>query len=208
MGTLQARLWRRIYLGFALCLGVMSPLVCWYLIPDFNPITKPLSYFGVAEITAWYWNVSLLILAYALYTNAKRTITNTFKKGQQKILNAILSVSIIGLCFTALISMEYTLIHRISAFTFFLLYNFFVFCFGFIKSRKYVRTGMFSMIIGSLMLLSSLLLLPFPSYGVFEIAYAVLLLIWNVRLFYKRIEKENNTLQQITINQKTVRPTS
>lgn len=193
MGARKARIWRRLYLGFTLSLGLISPLVCWYLIPDFNPITKPLSYFGVAELTAWYWNLSLLILAYGLYTNANRSVCAGFKKPhQRKILHTILLIAIVGLCLTAVISMDYQLMHRISACAFFLVYNFFVFCFGYLKSRRYVRTGIYSMCVGSLMLLSSLLLLPFPSYGVFELAYCLLLLVWNVHLFYKRIEKEDH----------------
>ena len=160
MGTAQARFWRRIYLGISLSLGVISPVICWYMIPDFNPITKPLSY------------------------------------------------SFVALCLTAIVSMDNLIVHRISAYSFFLGYNLFVFSFGFFRSSKYVRKGMFSMIVGSLMLLSSLLLLPFPSYGVFEIVYFLLLLFWNAHLFYKRVETENKALSKELINQETTSPVS
>mgnify|MGYP000022795371 FL=1 len=209
MGVSQARFWRRIYLGFSLSLGIISPLICWYMIPDFNPITKPLSYFGVAEITAWYWNLSLAIIAIALYVNAKRSLPNHFKNSQHlQILFSLLTLSFVGLCLTAIVSMNHLFLHRISAYSFFLGYNLFVFSFGFFRSRKYVRKGMFSMIIGSLMLLSSLLLLPFPSYGVFEIVYFLLLLFWNAHLFYKRVEAEDNTLGKELMQQNTISPTS
>jgi len=209
MGVSQARFWRRIYLGFSLSLGVISPLVCWYMIPDFNPITKPLSYFGVAEITAWYWNHSLVIIAIALYVNAKRSLPNHFKSPRHlQFLFSLLSLSFVGLCLTAIVSMNHLFLHRISAYSFFLGYNLFVFSFGFFRSRKYVRKGMFSMTIGSLMLLSSLLLLPFPSYGVFEIVYFLLLLFWNAHLFYKRVETEDNTLGKELTQQNTTNTTS
>jgi len=201
MGVLQARFWRRIYLGFSLSLGLISPLICWYMVPDFNPITKPLSYFGVAELTAWYWNVSLLLIAVAIYLNSKRSLPHYFNKAiDLKILNSLLVVSFVALCITAIVSMDIRLMHRISAYSFFLTYILFVFSFGFFRSRKYVRKGMFSMIVASLMLLSSLLLIPFPSYGVFEIAYFLLVLFWNGNLFYKRIEKEDSTLLIEMIN--------
>ncbi len=104
--------------------------------------------------------------------------------------------------------MDYLLLHRISAFTFFISYNLFIFCFGMFRSSKYVRKGMFSMFIGSLMLLSSLLLLPFPSYGIFEITYFLLLLYWNGHLFYKRIRIENRSATQEAqqVKQTTLQP--
>jgi len=209
METTQARFWRRVYLGFSLSLGIISPVICWYMIPDFNPITKPLSYFGVAELTSWYWNVSLIIIAFAIYVNAKRSLPSYFKKeAELKFLQTLLSISFVALCLTAIVSMDNLVVHRISAYSFFLGYNLFVFSFGFFHSSKYVRKGMFSMLVGSLMLLSSLLLIPFPSYGVFEIVYFSLLLFWNGHLFYKRMETEDKALIKELVKQEVASPTS
>ena len=192
MSISRARFWRRIYIQFSLFLGVFSPIICWYMIPDFNPIEKPLSYFGVAKITAWYWNASLLIISFAIYINAKKALGFYFsKKLQRTILNCLLIISFFGLFITAIIPMDNVLLHRISASLFFLTYNFFVFCFGVFRSSKDIRKGLFSVVIGSLMLLSSLLLLPFPSYGVFEIVYGLLIFVWNREIFYKRVHKED-----------------
>lgn len=187
---------RRIYLAFSLFLGIASPLLCWYLIPDFNPITKPLSYFGVVEPTDWFWNGSLLIIAIALYINANKSLCNCIKKETYvKILRSVLLIGSVSLCLTALVSMNYLVLHRLSAVSFFLSYNLFVFLFGLFRSLKYVRKGLFSIIIGSSMLLSSLLIIPFPSYGVFELVYIVLVLFWNIGLFSNRIKKEDIELE-------------
>ncbi len=191
MSITKARFWRKFYLIFSLILGIVSPLLCWYMIPDFNPITKPLSYFGVAEITAWYWNASLIIIAFGIYLNAQKATLKLFSKIRaRKALDTLLIISVISLIITALFPMDKTIIHRVSAIGFFLAYNLFIFCFGALKSRKYIRQGMFSMIIGSGMLLSSLLLIPFPSYGVFEIVYFLMALIWNGKLMYSRVKKK------------------
>ena len=61
-----------------------------------------------------------------------------------------------------------------------------------IETIKYLRKGLLSIFVGALMLLSSLLLIPFPSYGVFEIVYVFLIIFWNASLFYKRIIKEDS----------------
>ena len=197
MGISRARFWRRVYLIFSMFLGVASPVICSFMIPDFNPIEKPLSYFGVAELTAWYWNASLIMIAFAIYLNAKKSLRLYFNKPfNLKILHALIIVSFVSLFLTAIVPMDNTLLHRISASSFFLTYNFFVFCFGIFRSLKYVRKGMLSMIVASLMLLSSLLLLPFPSYGVFEIVYGLLILFWNAHLFYKRVLKEDRSINE------------
>ena len=197
MGISRARFWRRVYLIFSMFLGVASPVICSFMIPDFNPIEKPLSYFGVAELTAWYWNASLIMIAFAIYLNAKKSLRLYFNKPFNiKILHALIIISFVSLFLTAIVPMDNTLLHRISASSFFLTYNFFVFCFGIFRSLKYVRKGMLSMIVASLMLLSSLLLLPFPSYGVFEIVYGLLILFWNAHLFYKRVLKEDRSINE------------
>ena len=209
MNIPKVRKIRRIYLVSSLSLGVLAPLFCWYMIPDFNPIHRPLSYFGVAELTFWYWNISVLLIASGLFMNGYRSIPIYFSNKKQKtFLEFLLGISFIALCGVALISMNDYMLHRIAAYTFFLVYNFFVFCFGFIRSLKYVRRGIFSISIGTLMLLSSLLLLPFPSYGVFEIAYFFLLLLWNTRLFYKRIEFEDRVIKQDLLQLPYTKPNS
>ena len=47
------------------------------------------------------------------------------------------------------------------------------------------------MFIGLSMLFSLLLLLPFKSYGVFEIVYFTLILIWNIYFLYIRMKEES-----------------
>ena len=89
----RVRSWRRVCFLFSMSLGVLSPVICWYMIPDFNPIEKPLSYFGVAEITAWYWNISLIIISFANYLNAKKSLPIYFNKLKTlKILRVLLAV--------------------------------------------------------------------------------------------------------------------
>lgn len=192
----KARFWRRMYLLFALFLGVASPLLCWYMIPDFNPIEKPLSYFGVAEPTFLFWNFSLLLLALGIYLNGKASFRLHKKVFYRKVLYVMLLTSAIALVLTAAVSMEYALFHQLVATCFFLVYNFFVFCFGLFQSFQYVRKGMASVVTGSLMLLSSLLLLPFPSYGVFELVYLSLVIYWNAQLLYKRYKREGRIMRR------------
>jgi len=77
------------------------------MIPDFNPIEKPLSYFGVAEITAWYWNLSLIMISFAIYLNAKKSLPIYFKKLKTlRILRILLTVSLISLFFNSYSSYE------------------------------------------------------------------------------------------------------
>ena len=86
--------------------------------------------------------------------------------------------------------MDFDLYHKIPAFLFFSSYNLFVFLFGLFRSLKYVRRGVFSIFVGLSMLCSLLLLLPFNSYGVFEIVYFALILTWNIYFLFTRLKEE------------------
>jgi hypothetical protein len=52
------------------------------------------------------------------------------------------------------------------------------------------------MFVGLSMLCSLLLLLPFKSYGVFEIVYFALILIWNIHFLYNRMKEEGGKSDQ------------
>ena len=192
MKYLRVKLLRRVYLIFCILIGILVPLYCWYLRPGFNPMEKPLSDFGIQEPTWLLWNSSLVLLATGIFLNAYTAIRYYFKQKRFRYsLKVLLLISSFSLFFTATIPMHYELYHRIPAFLFFFSYNLFVFLFGFFRSLKYLRTGVFSMFIGLSMLFSLLLLLPFKSYGVFEIVYFTLILIWNIYFLYSRIKEES-----------------
>ena len=194
---LKIKLLRRVFLIFCILLGVLAPIYCWYLRPGFNPMEKPLSDFGIQEPTWLLWNSTLVFLAAGIFLNAFTALRYYFKKRSQRYpLKALLLISSFSLFFTATIPMDYEIFHKIPAFLFFFSYNLFVFLFGFFRSLKYLRTGVFSMFIGIFMLCSLLLLLPFKSYGVFEIVYFALILIWNIHFLYNRMKEEGNKSDQ------------
>ena len=191
MNHIRIKLVRRLYLIICIVLGILAPIYCWYLRPGFNPFEKPLSDFGIQEPTWLLWNSALVFLAIGLFLNAYTSLRYYFKKRRFRYpLKVLLLVSSFSLFFTATIPMDYEIFHKIPAFLFFFSYNLFVFLFGLFRSLKYLRTGVFSMLVGLSMLCSLLLLLPFKSYGVFEIVYFALILIWNIHFLYNRMEEE------------------
>ena len=193
MKYLNVKLLRRVYLIFCILLGILAPLYCWYLNPGFNPMEKPLSHFGIQEPTWLLWNSTLVFLSIAIFLNAYTALRYYFKQRRYRYpLKALLLVSSFSLFFTATIPMSYEIFHKIPAFLFFFSYNLFVFLFGLFRSLKYLRTGVFSMFIGLSMLCSLLLLLPFKSYGIFEIVYFALILIWTIHFLYNRMKEEGN----------------
>ena len=191
MEYIRIKLLRRVYLIFCIILGILAPFYCWYLRPGFNPMEKPLSDFGIQEPTWLLWNSTLVFLAFGIFLNAYTALRYYFKQKRFRYtLKILLLISSFSLFFTATIPMHYEVYHKIPAFLFFFTYNLFVFLFGFFRSFKYLMTGIFSMIIGLSMLFSLLLLLPFKSYGVFEIVYFALILIWNIYFLYSRMKEE------------------
>ena len=187
----QIKLLRRIYLIFTIFLGVLAPIYCWYLLPGFNPTESPLSDFGIAEPTWLLWNSTLVLLSIGIFLNAYTSMRYYFKKRRFRYpLKVLLIISSFSLFFTATIPMDFDLYHKIPAFLFFFSYNLFVFLFGLFRSLKYLRRGVFSIFVGLSMLCSLLLLLPFNSYGVFEIVYFALILTWNIYFLFTRLKEE------------------
>jgi hypothetical membrane protein len=154
---------------------------------------RPLSDFGIQEPTWLLWNSTLVFLATGIFLNAYTALRYYFKQRRFRYpLKVLLIVSSFALFFTATIPMDYEVFHKIPAFLFFFSYNLFVFLFGLFRSLKYLRKGMFSVFISLSMLFSLLLLLPFKSYGVFEIVYFTLILIWNIHFLYNRMKEEGS----------------
>ena len=197
MEYLRVKLLRRVYIIFCILLGVLAPIYCWYLRPGFNPMEKPLSDFGIQEPTWLLWNSTLVFLAIGIFLNAYTALRYYFKQRRFRyLLKVLLIISSSSLFFAATIPMDYDIFHKIPAFLFFFSYNLFVFLFGLFRSLKYIRKGMFSVFIGLSMLFSLLLLLPFKSYGVFEIVYFALILIWNIYFLSNRMKEEGNKSDQ------------
>lgn len=187
----KVKLLRRVFLIFSILLGILVPLYCWYQYPDFNPVHQPLSHFGVIEPTWLLWNSTLVFLSIGIFLNAYTSLRYYFKKRRLRYpLRMLLISSSVSLFLIGTIPMDFEIYHKIPAFLFFFTYNLFVFLFGLFRSLKYLRRGMFSIFIGLSMLSSLLLLLPFPSYGVFEIVYFSFILIWNIYFLFIRIKEE------------------
>ncbi len=189
---------RKIYIGFSLLIGILSPLVIYVSFVDWNgdgiinnadffdPREKPLSYFGIIDTTSTIWVISLIILAIGILWGGIVRVNQFFKDFNQKlILKSIIVFSFICLMMTAIIPMNEGWWHKLPAILFFLSYNFFIFIFGLFRSFSQVRNGFFSVCIGSLMLLSTLFLIPFPKGGISEILYIQLMTYWNLLMFIK-----------------------
>ena len=191
MNLSKIKLLRRVFLIFCISCGVFVPFYCWYQYPDFNPIHQPLSHFGIIEPTWLLWNSTLVLLSIGIFWNAYTSLRHYFKQRRLRYpLKILLIFSSVCLFLTATIPMSFGNYHKIPAFLFFFTYNLFVFLFGLFRSLKYLRRGVFSIFIGLSMLSSLLLLLPFKSYGVFEIVYFALILIWNISFLFTRIKEE------------------
>ena len=178
---------RKIYIIFSITLGFITPLICLYFFPEFDPRKHPVSYFGILQKTNWIFMISLIIFSIAILWNGLTIIKKIIKNEKYKFwLELILLPSSLCLFLTGVVTMDFGLLHQIPALLFFLSYNFFIFLFGVLRSTSYVRKGLFSVIIGSLMLFSSLLLIPFPSYGVAEIIYIFFILLWNIVMWFQQ----------------------
>lgn len=178
---------RRTYIIFSIILGVIAPLICYLLIPHFDIINDPLSKFGIINETSNIWLISLMFIAIGLWLNGEYRIVEMIKKEKWKpLLKWLLRVSTFSLLLMALIDMSWHWIHKIVALLFFCGYNLFVFTFGIVRSLTYARRGMFSIVMATLMVSTYLLIPPFPSYGIAEISYIFLVVMWNIKILFRK----------------------
>ena len=178
---------RKTYLFSSIILGFIAPLICLFLFPEFDPRIQPISYFGILQNTSFIFMTSLVIFSVALFWNGITIIRKLIKNRKYKFwLRIILTIASICLFLTGVVTMDFGILHKIPALCFFLSYNFFVFLFGIMRSTSYVRKGLFSVLTGVMMLLSSLLLIPFPSYGVAEVVYIFFILFWNTIMWIQK----------------------
>jgi len=178
---------RRGYFISSIIVGILSPLICLYLFPEFDPRIHPISYFGILKNTSLIFIISLIIFSISIFWNGSTIIEKLIKNIQYKFwLKLTLTTASICLFLTGVIPMNLGPFHQIPALCFFLIYNFFIFLFGIARARSYVRKGLFSVATGSLMLLSSLLLIPFPSYGVAEVVYIFFIFFWNIIMWLQQ----------------------
>ena len=187
MNPKRIKVIRRIYIMFSILLGIGAPILCYWLIPHFNIENDPLSKFGISEHTSSIWLVSLMFISIGLWLNGEYRIEEMIRKKKWRpLLKWLLRVSTFSLLLMALIDMNWYWTHQILALLFFCGYNIFVFAFGIIRSLTYARRGIFSIIMATLMLFTSLLLLPFPSYGIAEIFYIFFIIMWNTKILFRK----------------------
>ena len=178
---------RRAYIIFSIIVGIVAPILCYWLIPHFNIENDPLSKFGISEHTSHIWLISLMFIAIGLWLNGEYRIMEMIKKEKWRpLLKWMLRVSTFSLLLMAVIDMSWHWTHKILALLFFCGYNLFVFAFGIVRSLTYVRRGMFSVIMATLMLSTSLLILPFPSYGIAEVVYIFVIILWNTKILFRK----------------------
>tara|TARA_B100002019_G_C21265215_1_gene599054 strand:- start:2064 stop:2633 length:570 start_codon:yes stop_codon:yes gene_type:complete len=177
---------RKIYIIISIIIGITAPLLCYFLLPTFNIKSEPLSKFGISTQTSKIWFWSLIIISLGLWLNGEYRIKELIKREPWKpLLKILLRISVLCLILTAVIDMSYHWTHKIVALIFFCGYNLFVFTFGLVRSLNYLKRGIFSVTMGTLMLLTSLLVIPFPSYGIAEIAFIILISIWNTKILFR-----------------------
>ena len=119
---------RKIYLAFSILLGILTPLTCVYLFPEFDPRIHPVSYFGILKNTTLIFTFSLIIFSAAILWNGITIIRKLIKNQKSQFwLRLILIISSLCLFLTGIINMDFGPFHQIPALFFFLTYNFLIF---------------------------------------------------------------------------------
>ena len=171
---------KKLWVDISLSIALLIPLVASLIIKDWSIYTSALSDFATQPRTAGVWPIYLVITAVGLWLNGSNMIENKYEGIKSHILSYILNTSCTGLVLTAIITDEFRIAHTIVAGIFFLVYCLFIFVYGFWQIKdKSLKEGGFSVITSFLLLLTTLLAIPFSGLALFEISYIAIIVLWN-----------------------------
>jgi len=181
---------KRGWIEISFVLALIIPFIAGLVIKDWSIYTDALSDFGTHPGTAGIWSVYLIILAIGIWLHGMQKIEETFDGVRAHILYYIINVASTSLMLTAFITEIFRGLHGLVAGTFFVSYMIFIFMYGFWQLESNLKEGAPSVVAGLLLLLTSLLIIPFNGLAIFEIAYILIIVVWNYIIHKKhRVEK-------------------
>jgi hypothetical membrane protein len=180
---------KRHWIEISFMLALIIPFIASLVIKDWSIYGNALSDFGTHPGTAGIWSVYLIILAIGIWLHGMQKIEESYDGVKAHILYYIINVAATSLMLTAFITEIFRGLHGFVAGTFFISYMIFIFMYGFWQLKTNLKEGAPSVVAGLLLLLTSLLIIPFKGLAIFEIAYVVIIVAWNYLIHTKeRIE--------------------
>lgn len=169
-------------------IGIFIPIICFFLLPQWDISIEPLSKFGISNETKYLWLVFNQVIALLLFINNLNAIDhmrNEINLFKLKILKHINIISIFSLSLSGFINMNYVYTHLIFACMFFFFYTAFIFWWGVFNIKYHLKKAVFSIIISLLILSSTYTLHMGYGYGVFEVIFILSIIIWNIKIVGK-----------------------
>lgn len=161
--------------------GVLMPITCVLLYPNFNLQEQAMSHFGVHENTQGIFLVSIILISFGVYINNSERIKSTFTSKPSRWLHIPLSISMLSLLMVGVFDMgNFLWLHNIAAGIFFLSYAIFVSLFGIFDIKYNLRRGVVSLIFSFLMFSATILIGLFSGLSPFEFTFMFLMIVWNI----------------------------
>lgn len=181
---------KRHWIEASFILALVIPFIAGILVKDWSIYTDALSDFGTHPGTAGIWPIYLTILAIGIWLHGTQKIEESYDGIRAHVLYYIINIASSTLILTAFITEVFTYMHGIVAGLFFVSYMAFIFMYGFWQLKTNLKEGATSVVAGLLLLLTSLLIIPFQGFAIFELAYMVIIVAWNYIIHRKeRVEK-------------------
>ena len=165
-------------------IGIIIPIICFYLLPNINILLDPLSTFGVAKETWLLWLIFIQIISVLLYfsnLSSINKIKDDIKSIEFTILKFINIISSVSLSLTGFIPMNVRYIHLGFAAIFFLSYTAFIFWWGVLNIKYNLKIAIISIITSIIIILTSFTTIIF-GYGLFELTFILLICYWNLKI--------------------------
>ena len=184
---------KRHWIEASFILALIIPFIAGIVVEDWSIYSDALSDFGTHPGTAGVWSVYLIILAIGIWLHGMQKIEESYDGVRSHILYYIINIASTSLILTAFITEIFRGLHGFVAGLFFVSYMFFIFIYGFWQLKTNLKEGAISVVTGILLLLTSLLIIPFNGLAIFEIAYISIIVLWNYTIHTRgRIDRVSN----------------
>lgn len=177
---LNIKRFRRVQTTISIAIFILIFLFCWKT-TKFNLEEIQLSYWGIDEKIAWFWNSCIVLLSVSIYYNTYNFIQSHPRMQFKTLLQGIFLMVSVFLALTGLVNMNYPL-HNITAYLYFFLYPLSVFCVAHLN-RKHLqyKEWLTHLIFSIAMVVSPLLFIHFfEGMAISETAHTIIVMIWNL----------------------------
>lgn len=171
---------RRIQTIASIAIFVLVFLTCWKT-TNFNLKDIQLSYWGIDNKLAWFWNTCVVILSISIYQNVHQYIEQHPRLQYKRVPKIMFFIVSLCLFLTGIVNMHHPL-HNFTAYIYFFAYPLCIFVLAhlnrkFLQYKEWFTHVMLSI---AMVILPLIFIAIFPGMAITETVHSLVVIGWNL----------------------------